>query len=101
MQSAHASQFPNPGKNISAPLDTLTNNEYMREVKEGLAILKDVKDAFVGFCEFAYIGDHFSRMTERRLEIGNNVAAPIEEEEAHDCATVDWEVPQAEDVAPR
>ena len=78
----------------------MTNNEYMREA-EGLAILEDVEDTFVGFCEFAYTGDHFSRMAERRLEIGNNVAAPIEEEEAHDRTAVDWEVPQAEDVAPR
>lgn len=60
--------------------------------------MEDVEDTFVRFCEFAYAGDHFS---EWRLEIGNSVAALIEEEEARDGISVDWEVPQAEDVVPR
>jgi hypothetical protein len=96
----HNSQIPGK-KTISAPLGTLISNEYMREAKEGLATLEDVEDTFVGFCEFAHTGDHFSLMTERRHEVGNNVAAPIEEEEARDKTAVDWEVPQAEGVAPR
>lgn len=79
----------------------MTNDEYMREAKESLAILEDVEDTFVRFREFAYAGDHFSRMAEWRLEIGNSVAALIEEEEARDMISADWEVPQAEDAAPR
>jgi hypothetical protein len=51
--------------------------------------LEDVEDTSIGFCEFAYTGDYFSRMVERRLEIGNSVAAPIEEEEARDRTAVD------------
>jgi hypothetical protein len=47
MVSTLALQFSNPWQNnISAPLDTLTNNVYMREVKESLAILEDVEDMF-------------------------------------------------------
>ena len=36
-----------------------------------------------------------------RLEIGNSVAALIEEEKAHDRTSMDWEALQAEDVALR
>jgi hypothetical protein len=76
------------------------NNEHMREAQEGIATLEDVEEeTFVGFCEFAYTGDYLSRMTERRPEIENNVTALVEEQEPRDRADVDWEVPQAVDMA--
>jgi hypothetical protein len=68
----------------------------MVEAHDGLAVLDDVEaDTFVGFCEFAYTGDYRSRMMEREPEIATDGPAPIQREETHEAAALDWEEPVA------